>query len=81
MTDYTDYMADLLQRYMKYQETQFANEQIFFDSKYVKPANPPVFIRSKARENIITDPLRASRKRKNCMTLFPKANFTNGIEA
>ena len=56
MTDYTDYMADLLQRYMKYQETQFANKQTLFDSKYVKPANPPVFTRCQAWRNVIINP-------------------------
>jgi hypothetical protein len=56
MTDYTDYMADLLQRYMKYQETQFANKQTLFDSKYVKPANPPVFTICQAWRNVIINP-------------------------
>jgi hypothetical protein len=75
MTDYKDYMVDLLQRYMKYQETQFANEQTLFDSKYVKPANPPVFIRSKARENIITNPSASEQEKKNLYDLIPESEF------
>lgn len=71
MTDYTDYMADLLQRYMKYQEIQFSNKQTLFDSKYVKPANPPVFIKDEAWQNIIINPVAGKQENDRLLSLIP----------
>jgi hypothetical protein len=71
----TDYRADLLQRYWKYQETQFANEQTLFDSRHVKPASPPVFIRSKARQNIIVNPSASEQEKKKLFDLIPEGEF------
>lgn len=51
-----DYKADLLQRYWKYHETQFANKQALFDPRYIKPASPPVFTRCQAWRNVIINP-------------------------
>lgn len=71
----TDYKADLLQRYWKYQETQFANEQTLFDDGYIKPASPPVFIRSKAQKNIITNPAASEQEKKRLFDLIPEGKF------
>ena len=71
----TDYKEDLLQRYWKYQETQFVNQQSLFDSRYVKPANPPVFIRSKARKNVIINPSASEQERKKLFDLIPEGEF------
>jgi len=71
----TDYKADLLQRYWNYQETRFANEQTLFDSRYVKPASPPVFIRSKARNNVIINPSASEQEKKKLFDLIPEGEF------
>ena len=71
----TDYKADLHQRYWKYQETQFANEQTLFDSQHVKPASPPVFIRSKARKNVIINPSASEQEKKKLFDLIPEGEF------
>jgi len=70
-----DYRADLLQRYWKYQETQFVNEQALFDSRYVKPTSPPVFIRSEARKNVIINPSASEQEKKNLFDLIPEGKF------
>ena len=71
----TDYKTDLLQRYWKYQETQYANEQTLFDSRYVKPASPPVFIRSKARKNVITNPSASEQEKLKLFDPIPEGEF------
>jgi hypothetical protein len=73
-----DYKADLLQRYWKYQETQFANEQTLFDYRYVKPSSPPVFNRCKARKNVIINPdtsEASEQKKKKLLDLIPKGEW------
>ena len=70
-----DYREDLLQRYWKYQETQFVNEQSFFDSRHAKPASPPVFIRSKARKNVIINPSASEQETKKLFDLIPEGEF------
>ena len=70
-----DYKVDLHQRYWKYQETQFANEQMLFDPRYVKPASPPVFIRSNAQKNVIINPSASEQEKKKLLDLIPKGEF------
>lgn len=73
----TDYREDLLQRYWKYQETQFANERALFDSQHVKPASPPVFIRNEgAWKNVIVNPdVNEKRKNEKLLGLIPKGEW------
>jgi len=70
-----DYKVDLHQRYWKYQEIQFANEQTLFDSRYVRPASPPVFIRSNARKNVIINPSASEQEKKKLLDLIPEGEF------
>ncbi len=77
----TDYKTDLLQRYWKYQETKFANEQTLFDSRYAKPASPPVFIRSKARKNVITNPSASEQEKTRLFDLIPEGEFHKWYES
>ena len=71
----TDYKTDLLQRYWKYQETQFANEQTLFDSRHIKPNSPPVFIRSQARKNVIINPAASEQEKKRLFELISEGEF------
>jgi hypothetical protein len=71
----TAYKVDLHQRYWKYQETQFANEQKLFDTQHGKPASPPVFIRSEARKNIIINPSASEQEKKKLLDLIPEGEF------
>ena len=75
MSKMTVYKADLLQRYWKYQETQFANEKKLFDDRYVKPTSPPVFKRSKARKNVIISPSANEQEKKKIFDLIPEGEF------
>lgn len=71
----TDYKADLLQRYWKYREAQFANEQALFDPRYIKPTSPPVFIRSEACKNVIVNPAASEQEKKKVLDLIPKGEW------
>jgi hypothetical protein len=71
MSKMTVYKADLLQRYWKYQETRFENEKELFDDKYVKPASPPVFKRSKAQKNVIFYPSASEQEKEKLWGLIP----------
>ena len=53
MSKNTEYKADLNQRYWKYQEIKFSNEQGFFDRPQTKDGRPPVFIRGESWRNVI----------------------------
>jgi len=70
----TDYKADLLQRYRKYQETHFTNEPSLFDSQFIKPENPPVFITSEAWRNIIINPVASQRESDKLIALLPEGD-------
>jgi len=71
----TEYKADLLKRYWKYRETQFANEQTLFDPRYIKPASPPVFIRSEACRNVIVNPAASKQEKEKLLDLIPKGEW------
>ena len=67
-----DYKADLLQRYWKYRDEQFSDEQALFDNHYARPASPPVFTRSKAWKNVIINSDASEQEKKRLLDLIPK---------
>ena len=48
---------------------------MLFDSKYLKPTSPPVFIRSKARKNVIINPSASEQEKKKLFDLIPEGEF------
>lgn len=66
-----EYKADLLQRYWKYRESQFPNEQGLFDSRYCQPTNPPVFRRNEAWRNVIINPNATQKEVDRLLCLMP----------
>ncbi len=75
MSKMTVYKTDLLKRYWKYQEVVFANEGELFDDRYVKPASPPVFKRSKAQKNVIINPSASEQEKKALFALIPEGEW------
>jgi hypothetical protein len=70
-----EYREDLLQRYWKYQESQFRNEQGLFNPRYRPPASPPVFLRDNARRNVIVNPNANEQEKKKLFGLIPKGEW------
>lgn len=66
------YRADLLRRYWAYRETQFADEQGLFNSRYQPPTSPPVFIRDKAWRNVIVNLDASEQEKKKLLDLIPR---------
>jgi len=75
MNKTTDYKADLHQRYRIYKEIKFPHKQTLFDDQYDKPTSPPVFIRNKARNNIIINPSASEQEKKELFDLVPKGEW------
>ncbi len=67
-----NYRADLLQRYWRYQETHFGNEQQLFDRSFRQDTRPPVFIRSEAWRNIIINPNASPEEVQRVVDILPQ---------
>jgi hypothetical protein len=56
MGDYNEYLVDLVDRFWRYRDTRFANDQDIFDERDRRDMRPPVFSVSNEERNVIVDP-------------------------
>mgnify|MGYP001024619559 CR=1 FL=1 len=71
INDYDRYRNDLIHRYWKYQEEKFQPVEEFFDQPNNGNKRPPVFLQSKAKNNILTSPDLKSIENEKLFNLIP----------
>lgn len=70
-----EYREDLLQRYWEYRKEHFTDEQGVYDSRYEKLTSPPVFKRSEAQRNVISNPNASENEKRKLLALIPDGEW------
>lgn len=73
MNQAAQYKKELTERYWAYQERYFPDIQTFFDQPNIHNHRPPVFVRTQARHNILTNPKATDEETKKLLQLLPIA--------